>query len=292
MKKFVSFVVLMAVASVAFAQFPPRVDDHFWRKKLLYRIDLQEKLNKPLKTAESALFLPREGKFENKKGIVFSLLSAFERSDIQYGYNPDSLDQPITFDQLKNKISALNSGGGGGGGGEAVASEGDGESFGDDDDFGDDEFGDESFGDDEAPVDQLPSGGQGDDFTETFAPLNYIIDIIEDRIFDKNKSDMYYDIKYIRLWYVDPQGTLYERPVIAFRYSEVMDVVLEQTQWKNRFNDAEYRSMKEIIELRLFNSFLTEVSGEIMGVGGLSGKEEGEKRRLEILEFEHNLWQY
>ena len=271
----------------------PRRDDHFWRRKVWYRIDLEEKENRPIKYAEIGLnqvYRKDEGVFpqgtednavRTKEGIVFALISAFKKGEISTGWVPDSLDTPLTYAQFENMVKALNGNTGTGGGATEKTEEG-GDDFGGDDEF---DVGGEEEGAAESE-DVIAGQTQTDDFKETFASLNTVIDIIEDRIFEKNKSDMYYDLQYVRLHYIDPAGTLRDRAVVAFKYQDVMDI-LEQCQWKNRFNDAEYRSLKDILELRLFNSYNLSVSGV-----GVETVEEGEKRRQQMLEFEHHLWQY
>ena len=264
----------------------PRIDDHFWRRKVHYRLDLKEKINDPMMKAESQLYLPsegvHEGNFANTRGIVYALLAGHERGDYE-GYNPDSLEVARTFMEVKNMMKSLQategSGAADGAGKEATEELSD-----EGDDFGDDFGGDE---DATASVsgDALPSG-EGDDYKKLFLPLTFVLDIVENRIFDKNKSDMYYDIQYIRLHYIDPAGQLRDRPVVAYKYEHVKDV-LNSTQWKNRFNDSEYRSLQEIFELRLFNGYNIEISGINMQT-----IDEGDKRNQQMLEFEHHLWEF
>ncbi len=109
---------------------------------------------------------------------------------------------------------------------------------------------------------------------------------IEDRIFDKNKSDMYYDIQYFCLVRVDPKGALPDEDAVCFRYKDVMDV-MDDTQWRNRANDAEDRSVREIVELRRFSSYVTIVSGDVVNT-----LNQAELRRQQMIEFEHHLWTY
>ena len=40
----------------ALAQHPPRIEDHFWRRKVVNRIDLNEKINAPLIKRESPYY--------------------------------------------------------------------------------------------------------------------------------------------------------------------------------------------------------------------------------------------
>jgi hypothetical protein len=63
--------------------------------------------------------------------------------------------------------------------------------------------------------------------------------------------------------------------------------VMDDTQWRNRANDAEDRSVREIIELRRFSSYVARVSGDEPKT-----LIESELRRQQMIEFEHHLWTY
>jgi hypothetical protein len=275
-----------------FAQFPPRVEDHFWRRKIVNKIDLTEKVNQPLVMKESELYRQYNQGVE-KKGMVVALMEGLKAGKY-IAYDSDSLDKPMTYEQTMalfdeargktKKDTEMESGGSDfddfGGGGDDAGDGGGGDDW---------SFGDE-FGMEEAPAEDAakPSGdisfSQGDEF----APLENFLLFVEDRIFDKNKSVMVYDIQYIQLWYQDPGGVLRDRAICTFKYKDVMEA-LETTQWKNKFNDAEYRNLREIFELRLFNSYIINVSNIHYGVQTL---EEAEYRKQQLINFEHELWSY
>ncbi len=278
MKKILFLIVLILGLNELYAQFPPRVEDHFWRKKVLERIDLEEKLNAPLAASESKIYT--KGKYGETDGIVRALINGYK--DGKYiGYKYGSLQTPVTYNDfqkiMQGQASTSTTGGGGGD---------------DEEEEFEDEGGDEM---EEGGAEQATTDGEGKDDTmkggkgkaaENSDLLRYekFIAIIEDRIFDKNKSDMYYDIQYICLIDYDEQLGRYETQV-CFSYKDVMDI-LDDTQYKNRNNDAEYRSMREIIELRLFKSVLTELSGEELDL------KLAEKRNNQMVEYEHYLWEF
>jgi len=306
MSKFVrlSFALLALTPMMLQAQGPwsdpPRVEDHYWRRRVLMRIDMREKINKPLipsyiqMSNESNIYAPSTSQFGNRAGIVKSLLDGLK--DLKYtGFVPDSLDAPRTYDDVYRMLNEIEGGAqpatpAGGAGQTAAPAEDDGGGFGDDDGggFGGDDFGDIGGGDDAgAGASTGPATAQdAAKFDEILAGMNTVLEFVEDRIFDKNKSDMYYDIHYIRLYWVDPQGQLMERPIVAFRYDDIKDI-LDDTQWRNFYNDAEFRSLREVFELRLFHGVIANVSGS----KSLT-LEEAEKRRQQMIEFEHHLWQY
>lgn len=313
MTRILVFLLFIVTAFSAVAQVPgrreklppgvslPRYDDHFYRKKILYRIDLKEKINKDLKIKESGLYLPsegRDGKILNNKGIVMALLSSFEKGEV-IGYNPDTLNKEVLFANFKRKLlkkaGALpdeTSGPAEPGEEEMEDGGGDDEGFDEGDDWGDGGSSGSSAGSASSSAGATDSTGD----TMKDEPLDYegavtaymeeMMEIVEDRIFDKNKSDMYYDTQYIILKFINPEIEAQNESLVALKYEDVM-AVMNQTQWKNKHNDAEYRTMQEIIENRNFNSFFINLSGLDM-----QSLRESEKRRQQIIEFEHHLWEF
>lgn len=294
MKRFIILAVVLVltgitsemVGQLAETKIPPRVEDHFWRRKVINRIDLSEKINEPLITVESSAMYANPA-FGETQGVIVALINGL-KSGKYLAYDPDSLNKSLTYDDVMNKAKQIEGSfaeeddwGDDGGGFEDFESDGD---------FGDDEFGDLEddfdFGDegDEGGGDDMGAGGQDGDFS--IAPYESILEFIEDRIFDKNRSDMVYDLQYIRLVWVDPGETLPDKNFICLKYEDVLET-LENTQWKNKFNDAEYRTCRQIFDLRLFNSYILNVSGR-----GVRTLEESDFRRNQIVEFEHHLWSY
>lgn len=296
------FTALLVLAIQAMAQYPPRRDDHFWRRQVINRIDLNEKINYPLIQREGQ-FYTDNSQYTEKEGIIMALFNGLKQGKF-LAYHPDSLNRPLSYEEIKRRameLSGENAGGGSAapaGGGEGFDAEGGGEDFSDfgGDEFdggGGDEFGDSEFTDDlgeggggAAPGAAPGKGGSSIDFD--VAPFEQVLEFIEDRIFDKTRSDMVYDIQYIRIEWIDPGETLPEKPLCVFKYEDVMET-LANTQWKNRFNDAEYRSLKEVFELRMFNSWVLEISGD---QGHSKTLEEANYRREQMVNFEHNLWSY
>ncbi len=285
---FLGGMIFEVAGQIPGARIPPRKDDHFWRRKVTNRIDLLEKINEPLTYSElpSLYASPDHGETQ---GIVVALINGL-KSGKYLAYDPDSLNKSLTYEDVV-KIAQKIEGTGGGddfyeddGGFDDFDAGGEfgGDDFGFDDDFGDD-FGGEGDSDPFAleGSDAAPDGGDFD-----ISPYETVLEFIEDRIFDKNRSDMVYDIQYIRLVWIDPGETLPDQNFVCFKYSDLLDV-LEDTQWKNKFNDAEYRNMREIFELRLFHSYILDVSGS-----SVRRLEDADFRRNQLVEFEHHLWSY
>jgi len=294
MKK-IAFIALFAilggmmadvVAQIPGARIPPRLDDHFWRRKVVNRIDLTEKINEPLTYSESPGLYSNPG-FGETNGVIVALVNGL-KSGKYLAYHPDSLNKSLTYDDvvgIAQQIEGTDDGGDDWDTGDEGFDDFDaGGDFGGDewDDFGDD-FGDDLEGDTDPFAAGASEDGEGD---FSLAAYETVLEFIEDRIFDKNRSDMVYDIQYLRLVWVDPGETLPDKNFICFKYADVLET-LEDTQWKNKFNDAEYRNMREIFELRLFHSYIINVSGR-----GVRTLEESDFRRNQLVEFEHHLWSY
>ncbi|MEM7656208.1 MAG: hypothetical protein AAF399_08780 [Bacteroidota bacterium] len=293
MKKFLLLgLLLISFCLQAVAQFPPRIDDHFWRRKVVNRIDLNEKINAPLIKRESPFY--NDNQYAEKEGLVMALFNGLKANKF-VAYHPDSLSTPLTYDDVLRRIQefegSLSGGeddfddgfGEGDGGFESFdGDEGDDWGF-EGDEFGD-EFGGDDFGDDLGEDELLGGGGFMGDFDP--APFENVIQFVEDRIFDKNRSDMVYDIQFVEIIWTDPGETLPEKKLCTFAYQDVIES-LDNSQWKNRFNDAAYKTLREVFELRLFSSYIIDVSGE-----GLRSLEEAEYRRQKLIEFEHHLWSY
>ncbi len=310
-------VILLGILSLgfltqAFAQFPPRIEDHFWRRKVVNRIDLEEKINKPLVEIESGYYRGTDDTLglPNKDGLVSALFTGLMNGDYP-AYDPDTLSVSLTSEDVLDKINRISAEATSSGGLEEEAESEMGMDSGDEFGFPDEEGGSDPFADPFAD----PFGGGGDDpfagpalgedepeeevkeeeaavavapknELPDLIPFEMVIQFVEDRIFDKNRSDMVYDIQYIEIIWVDPYGRLPERRLCTFAYDDVIPV-LEKTQWKNRFNDAQYRSMREVFEMRLFHSYIIDISG--VGIQSLA---EAEYRRQQLVEFEHHLWSY
>lgn len=116
--------------------------------------------------------------------------------------------------------------------------------------------------------------------------LDFAVDFVEDAVFDANYNCEGRFRKYILLLWIDPQGKLRDRYIAAIRFEDLISV-LEQAQWQNTFNDAENRSIKEAWDLRLFNYYLINISGD-----DVLSLDFSRKYAEKIIEFEHHLWEY
>lgn len=280
MKTLFGFAILCLVSASVFAQ--PRTDNHFLAKKVEIMLPLGDKINEPMASAESQLYLPsenvHEGNFANTRGVVYALLAGLERGDY-VGYQPDNLKKEQSFMALKQDLQAraadfkANAA-------EPVDSWEDcdcEETDGPNDDFNED-F---TLENEVSTEPNLANAGN----KELFFPLGTAVKIIGNEIFDKNTASARFVPEYVELYYIDPAGVLRDKPVVAFKYDDIK-YALDATQWKNRFNDAEHRSLKEIFELRLYSGYFISVSDVNM-----ASLDESAKRADQIRENEHHLWE-
>jgi hypothetical protein len=332
MKQLVFALILFVSANDALAQMwgqtplvdRPRNEDHLWRRRILTRVDLNEKENQPFQIVQyqvdtSVYRKNVDGYYRNQKGMVRTLMMAYFNSkgtdDAFPAYDPKLLEKEVDMNSIKKilkerspeaiaalqvKLAKEESGEASGedeeksGSNSAPDDGGWGDDYGGYDDFGDvgGDFGDD-LGGDLGGGDTAPAAGEAAEapigaITENdlFGTDTYF-EIIEDRIFDKAKSDMYYDKLYIRIFSVNEgiEGKE-DVPILAFRFDDVREI-LSQTQWKNPHNDAEMRNCLEMLDGRMFRCTVMNVAGETMESILLA-----DKRRAQMVEFEHNLWEY
>jgi len=283
----------------AFAQMPddrPRIDDHFQRWKCHVRIDLKEKMNIHLQVNPISEYFnntrneyeihdqkQRYGTryFENRDGLVATMLKGLMDANGAGGkqitkafvYSNAGLAKEIPRAEASAKIAEWGLGKKEGSGGE----EGGGET----------ETTTEGGGEDDGDT-QVDAKALEERKKLLLFSSNYI-DIIEDRIFEKNKSDMFYDIQYICLVPLgrDDDGNAFNpnEEKLCFAYDDELKAIFEETQYKNRANDAEYRNLNEILENRQFHGFVTSMHG-------MTGQnlDEMELFKTKMIEFEHHLW--
>lgn len=244
-----------------------RPEDHFYRRKVVNRIDLNEKVNQPLIQRESAIY----GDNDNiqKQGLVGALMMGLEEGRF-VAYHPDDLSQPLSYDEVLRRIQDMDF---------SSSVEADWET---DDLDGSSEF----IAEDSDDLWDDPFGPTEESAEMDIAAFESVIQFVEDRVFDKNRGQMVYQYDYFQLIWTDPGETLPEKVLCVFRYADVSET-LDEVVWINRHNDAERRSMKEIFDLRLFNSFIINVSGS-----GVASLPEAEHRRQQLVEYEHHLWNY
>lgn len=254
------------------------MSDIMWKKQIWRYIDLREEQNRPL--------------MSKNREFPKSIIEAAKDGVIQ-PYATDSLDRTLELSLFLKAMEIPSE--------EVQYSEEELAFLANEEGGGDDWSDDEEGGDDEE-TDEAPAANA----VEYFFPSQlYSIQIKEKLIFDKQRSVMYYDIIAITL-VIPPdhpdniKGI--ELPIASFSYKELKDKVFSNNPdaiWFNPYNDAEHRNLADAFELRLFSSYIAKVSNpddeylvDIYGGDPYTGILASEWKAFELLEFEHNLWEF
>lgn len=253
-----------------------------YKKTLWRRMDLKEKQNRPF--------------FAFNNEITKIIIEAV-KAGVLRPYENDSLRTRMSKEQFLENMKLPEVGGG-------LTEEEKELGFGADDAGG---WGDSGGWGDE-------TGGEGTEATteeaaapeisnEFLANEVSVLEIKEDMIFDKKRSVMLYDIQSISLIIpAEKFETGLFRPVATFRYKDLVELfrsMPEEAIWFNPQNSAQHRNLADAFELRLFNGRITKLSNpqnlEIMDIYSSSQKEgliKSLQIEQELIEFEHNLWEF
>lgn len=130
------------------------------------------------------------------------------------------------------------------------------------------------------------------------------IDIVEEVIFDKRRSRMYFNIIAFLLTGECPDGS---KPIAAVKYKDVdryfRALYVESNQlygkWYNPKNDRRHMCVMDAFELRLFSSRIKQISNpdnkelsEIVNGNIIEELYKAQEIEMELMEFEHNLWEF
>lgn len=251
-----------------------------WRK-----IDLREKMNQPL--------------FAKGSEITKHLIDAV-KAGLLDAYTSDSLTTKLTLEQFSERLQMKEEGGGlsqeekdagfsdapggddgwGGGGNASAANTAGGDSTG------------AGFG---GPS-NITSGA-----TEYFPSQLTTLELKEDWIFDKQRSRQYFDIQSLGIIIPAAQTTLgFDRPVAYFKYKDLERYFRSNPKciWYNAANVAQHKNLADAFELRLFHGRITKKSNasdrdlDDIYKSAREGMLQSERLEHELMEFEHNLWEY
>ena len=264
---------------------PIRESDIHIRKRVWRRIDLNEKQNKPFFS------------FNNE---ISKILIEAVKAGILTPYVNDSLQTRMSREQfLENlKDPALSGGGltdeekamgfgqeeeaasgwdtGGGWGEPAAAEEGE-----------------------EAQASAAPVPAM-----DEFLPRQInVLELMEDMIFDKKRSRLYWDIQSVSL--VIPATrfeTGLQRRVATFRYKDLVELFKSmpgEAIWFNPQNSAAHLNLADAFSLRLFNGRIIKVANpddamlvDIYNESPKEGLMASQWIEMELMELEHELWEY
>ncbi len=256
--------------------------EQLYKKRVWRRMDLNEKQNKPF--------------FAFNNEITKILIQEVKKGTLQ-PYVNDSLITKMSMEVFLEQIKVP--------GFEEEEDDGFGDGFGDDG-FGDDGFGDDS-GDDGFGADPFgDEGGEEEEeaISDEFLPTQItLLEIMEDIIFDKRRSLVYYDIQSVKMIIAASEfETGVQREVAVFKWKDLNRVFRNlpgEAIWFNRQNSAEHRNLADAFDLRLFSSRLVKVDNPrndyIMDIYNKSLKEglmASYWLEMQLMEKEHNVWEY
>jgi gliding motility associated protien GldN len=239
--------------------------DIMYKKTITRALDLRELQNLPL--------------FSQSKQITKLIIEAVQ-AGILTPYSSDSLDggAKLTQEEFMKKIELPSTDAPGG-----------------EDEGGFDEFGDET---EVAAVEESSSN--------YFFPQDlYQMEIKEDLLFDKQRSVLYYDIQSFTFKVpADHPDNIkgIEIPIASFSYKELIEKVFPNNPdavWYNPMNDSEHHNLADAFELRLFSSYIIKISNandeyltDTYGGDPKTGIMASQWKAFELLEYEHNLWEF
>ncbi len=251
--------------------------DVMWKKTITRRLDLREKQNQPL--------------FARGNEMTKVILEAV-KAGIITPYSNDSLTTKMTIDEFMLAIELPSSG-----------DEEEEDDWGSEDESTDDAggWGDPEPEEEEAPVEEVKTGSG-----EYYFPSDlYLMDLKEDMIFDKKRSRLYYDIIAFNFFLsADHPDNIkgIDVPIASFSYKELHDKLFvgnPEALWINPANDSEHRNLADAFELRLFHGYIIKVSNpndeyliDVYGGDVKTGIMASQWKAFELLEYEHNLWEF
>ncbi len=150
--------------------------------------------------------------------------------------------------------------------------------------------------------------------TVNLSPQNIVgLELIEDVIFDKRRSRLYYDILAFGIVLQDDQSLEKLSYRFYISYKELMKEVnriahskdmneRQRVLWQNRYNPSESKTFVDAFKLRLFHGVIRKVENpdddtiqQIFSNNGRSYSESVFARweeEMHLMEKEHNLWEY
>ncbi len=237
-----------------------READVLWAKRVWEVIDLKQKINLPLK-------FPREDDTKDRKSMIEVLMDAIEEGSLTaYTTIDDEFTTPMTLEEFK-KI--------GGAGFDTI----------------------------QITEPDPPYITRDSAVTRTFSRDKIVAyRLKEDWFFDKQRSVMECRIIGIAPLMLDEddQGNIREgailRPIFWVYYPEARKQLVN-TEAFNRENDTERRTFDDLFQKRMFNSYIIKESNVFNRKideykTGMDALIESEKIKEQIVNLEHDMWEY
>jgi gliding motility associated protien GldN len=243
----------------------PIPDHHQMYKRTLWRrMDLKERQNAPF--------------FSTSNEITRIIIEAVDNG-VLYAYENDSLSTRMSKEKFFENL--------------LLPTEEEDE-FGTEQAFQEDSWGNTGWG--AAPGEESGAGKYYD------ASQLTVIRLKEDMIFDKVRSRLYYDIQSIELIIPSDQtATGIEKTVGVFMYKDLEMLfrnMPDRAIWYNRQNTANHLNMADAFLLRMFNARLVKVSNpkddwiQDIYLDPKSALVKSQQIEHQLIEYEHNLWEY
>ncbi len=130
-----------------------------------------------------------------------------------------------------------------------------------------------------------------------------ILELMEDMIFDKRRSRLYWDVQGVKLVIPASQfETGLERVVAVFKYKDVEALFRSmpgEAIWFNPHNSAAHMNLADAFTLRLFSGRITKVANpddsmliDIYNRSPKDGLMASQWTEMQLLEMEHELWEF
>jgi hypothetical protein len=264
-----------------------------WKQRLWRRMDLNEKQNQP---------------FFSKGNEITKYLMEWVQSGVLQPYRNDSLKTKITKEEfLKNLVVEASAGA------DVLSDAEKAAGFGTENAGGTTAGADDGWGD---PKPKTPAAGgttppANDPFAQKpvisgtgdlyYAKELSILEIREDAIFDKQRSRLYYDIQSITIIIpANKTSAGFDKNVASFKYKDLDKLFRSNPNcvWYNEQNEAQHKNMADAFDLRLFHARLTKKGNskddDLDTIYGDSRKGliMSQQLEFELMEKEHNLWEY
>lgn len=267
---------------------PIHDSDIMWKKRVWRRVDLQEKQNKPF--------------FAYNKEITRLMIDAV-KAGILVPYKNDSLTTRMSKEDFLKNLEIPEYGGG-----EELTEEEKAMGF-SEESTGDDSWGDGGWGDEEESSEGDETTASDESTTASsdklyFSPRDVsVLELQEDMVFDKRRSRLFFDIQSVKM--VIPSEkfeTGLIREVGVFKYKDLEDLFRNMPQeavWFNPLNSAQHKNLADAFTLRLFGGRIIKVANPddamIVDIYNRSPREgimASQWLEQQLIEFEHNLWEF
>ena len=137
---------------------------------------------------------------------------------------------------------------------------------------------------------------------DEYFPTNITtLEIKEDIIFDKQRSRMYYDIQSLTMVIpAEQRPNALDFPLASFKYKDLAKLFRNDPKaiWFNAQNNKEHKNLADAFDLRLFHARIIKISNPednyLVDIyeGGRKGLIASEQLEQQLMEFEHNLWEF